>query len=102
MLTVAHRLATVVYYDRVLVMDQGRIVEYDTPLSLLNRYVQPSSTPFVHAATALLLSLRLLHAADDDVARRMLVCRPEGLLHSMRVLTMSFSLIQQLLLLLLC
>lgn len=36
-LTVAHRLATVVFYDRVLVMDQGRIIEYDTPLRLLGR-----------------------------------------------------------------
>lgn len=36
-LTVAHRLATVVFYDRVLVMDQGRIIEYDAPLRLLER-----------------------------------------------------------------
>lgn len=36
-LTVAHRLATVVFYDRVLVMDHGRIIEYDTPLKLLQR-----------------------------------------------------------------
>lgn len=31
-ITVAHRLATVVYYDKVLVMDRGEIKEYDAPL----------------------------------------------------------------------
>lgn len=34
-LTVAHRLATVVFYDRILVMDQGQVQEYDAPLTLL-------------------------------------------------------------------
>lgn len=34
-LTVAHRLATIVYYDRVLVMDQGVVKEYDSPSRLL-------------------------------------------------------------------
>jgi ABC-type multidrug transport system fused ATPase/permease subunit len=34
-LCVAHRLATVVNYDRVVVLDAGRLVEYDTPRALL-------------------------------------------------------------------
>lgn len=34
-LTVAHRLATVVFYDRILVMDQGQVREYGPPLTLL-------------------------------------------------------------------
>jgi ABC-type sulfate/molybdate transport systems ATPase subunit len=25
------------YYDRVLVLDQGRVLEYDTPLALLSK-----------------------------------------------------------------
>ncbi|KZV86285.1 hypothetical protein EXIGLDRAFT_752906 [Exidia glandulosa HHB12029] len=34
LLCIAHRLNTIVYYDRVLVMDHGEVAEYDTPLNL--------------------------------------------------------------------
>lgn len=30
-----HRLHTVAFYDRVLVLNQGSVAEYDTPLALL-------------------------------------------------------------------
>ncbi|PPQ69785.1 hypothetical protein CVT26_014173 [Gymnopilus dilepis] len=36
-ITIAHRLKTVMDYDRVLVLDEGRIVEFDTPHVLLSR-----------------------------------------------------------------
>ncbi|KAH9919495.1 multidrug resistance-associated ABC transporter [Epithele typhae] len=37
LLCIAHRLNTIVYYDRILVMDAGKVVEYDSPLALFDR-----------------------------------------------------------------
>ncbi|EGO28860.1 hypothetical protein SERLADRAFT_434751 [Serpula lacrymans var. lacrymans S7.9] len=37
LLTVAHRLQTVIDYDRLLVLDKGKVAEFDTPLNLLNK-----------------------------------------------------------------
>ncbi|KAF9007916.1 ATP-binding cassette transporter [Cyathus striatus] len=41
-LTIAHRLRTVIDYDRVMLLDQGKIVEFDKPAKLLS----DSSTKF--------------------------------------------------------
>jgi len=36
-LTIAHRLNTVLDYDRVLVMGEGKVIEFDTPATLLKK-----------------------------------------------------------------
>lgn len=35
-LTIAHRLLTVLDYDRILVLDQGKVVQFDTPANLVS------------------------------------------------------------------
>ncbi|KAE8352161.1 ATP-dependent bile acid permease [Aspergillus coremiiformis] len=36
-ITIAHRLQTIIDYDKVLVLDHGRVMEYDHPWTLINR-----------------------------------------------------------------
>ncbi|KAH9475078.1 ABC transporter 7 [Psilocybe cubensis] len=43
-ITIAHRIRTVIDYDRVMVLDEGRVIEYDSPASLL----QNSRSIFYH------------------------------------------------------
>ncbi|KAJ7725290.1 hypothetical protein DFH07DRAFT_970902 [Mycena maculata] len=37
LITVAHRLRTIIDYDRLLVLDKGKVVEFDTPLRLIQK-----------------------------------------------------------------
>ena len=39
-LTIAHRILTRAHYDRVIVMDKGRMVEYDSSYRLLVEYIE--------------------------------------------------------------
>jgi len=41
-ITIAHRLVTIADYDRVLVLESGRVVEFDSPFNLLSK---PESDP---------------------------------------------------------
>jgi ABC-type multidrug transport system fused ATPase/permease subunit len=35
LICIAHRIRSIIDYDRVLVLDQGKVLEYDTPWALL-------------------------------------------------------------------
>ena len=35
-ISIAHRIDTILWYDKVLVMEQGQVLEYDTPDKLKN------------------------------------------------------------------
>lgn len=37
-ITIAHRLKTVLDYDRILVLGNGEVLEFDTPEALINRH----------------------------------------------------------------
>ena len=37
MFVIAHRLATIAAFDKVLVLDKGEVLEYDSPLDLMQK-----------------------------------------------------------------
>lgn len=36
-ITIAHRIKTILHYDKILVLDQGKISEFDSPRELMKK-----------------------------------------------------------------
>ena len=67
-LTIAHRLNTIIDSDRVLVLDRGHVLEYDTPLALLENDSSAFSSMVAETGTENALHLRRLAKGEVDAA----------------------------------
>jgi ABC-type multidrug transport system fused ATPase/permease subunit len=62
---VAHRLKTVIDYDRLIVLDKGSIAEFDTPWNL----IQKENGIFRHMALKSGMFNELEHVAKEKAMR---------------------------------
>ncbi|KAF8836435.1 P-loop containing nucleoside triphosphate hydrolase protein [Paxillus ammoniavirescens] len=70
LLTVAHRLKTVIDYDRLVVLDKGEIAEFDTPLNLIQKEDGIFKNMCLKSGTFAELEAAARAKADKDLAAR--------------------------------
>lgn len=70
MLTIAHRLHTIMDSDRVLVLDAGRVVEFDEPYSLLQNDTGLFSTMVRMTGKSMANNLREMARLAHDIKHR--------------------------------
>lgn len=74
-LTIAHRLPTIIGFDRVVVMDKGRVMEYDEPHALLQRpaslFSDLVASTGVESATFLRAAAQAAHDARETARSTM-------------------------------
>ncbi|KAG0701637.1 hypothetical protein DFH29DRAFT_925615 [Suillus ampliporus] len=68
LLTVAHRLRTVIDYDRLIVLDKGEVVEFDTPLNLIQKEDGIFRTMCLKSGTFVELEAAAQAKAERDAA----------------------------------
>ncbi|KIJ07405.1 hypothetical protein PAXINDRAFT_90437, partial [Paxillus involutus ATCC 200175] len=68
LLTVAHRLKTVIDYDRLIVLDKGEIAEFDTPLNLIQKEDGIFKNMCLKSGTFAELEAAARAKADKDLA----------------------------------
>jgi len=69
LLTVAHRLRTVIDYDRLIVLDKGEIAEFDTPMNLIQKEDGIFRTMCLKSGTFAELEAAAKTKAEHDAAK---------------------------------
>ncbi|KAJ2711256.1 hypothetical protein H4R23_006412 [Coemansia sp. Cherry 401B] len=76
-LSIAHRLQTVIAYDRIYVIDSGQVVESGAPLALLEQYIQADADMAI-ALRQQSPFYRMIHEMDSAAVESLLALARAG------------------------